>query len=123
MFDVGQWVWLRLIHRPAASIDITNRSKLGLKYFRPFQVPECIGDVAYHLQLSASARLHNIFHGGVLKPYHGETPTAPGILPLIKNGCACSVPAEVVCSRLARGTMSSLFSGRDCMRLMPAGWS
>jgi hypothetical protein len=35
-FAAGDWVWLRLLHRPMASLDIWGRSKQGLKYFRPF---------------------------------------------------------------------------------------
>jgi hypothetical protein len=37
-FQVGQWVWLRLISRPLASLDVRDRSKLAPKYFRPFKV-------------------------------------------------------------------------------------
>jgi hypothetical protein len=35
-FDVGQWVWLYLIHRPTVSLDITNRDKLGPKFYGLF---------------------------------------------------------------------------------------
>lgn len=28
-FQVGQWVWLRLLHRPIASLDVQGRGKLG----------------------------------------------------------------------------------------------
>jgi hypothetical protein len=28
-FEVGQWVWLRLLHRPLTSLDVHGRSKLG----------------------------------------------------------------------------------------------
>jgi hypothetical protein len=34
-FTVGQWVWLRLLHRPMALLNILGRSKLGPKYYRP----------------------------------------------------------------------------------------
>jgi hypothetical protein len=37
-FAAGDWVWLQLLHRPMASLDIRSRSKLGSKYFRPFQI-------------------------------------------------------------------------------------
>jgi hypothetical protein len=48
-FQVGQCVWLQLISRPLASLDVWGKSKLGPKYFRPFNVVEWIGTIAYKL--------------------------------------------------------------------------
>jgi hypothetical protein len=50
-FAVGDWVWLRLLHRTAQSLDPRSRRKLGPRYAGPFQVVERIGRVAYRLQL------------------------------------------------------------------------
>lgn len=55
------------------------------------------------LALPPSAKLHNVFHVGLLKPFRGEHPTAAGILPPIRHGRACLTPDAVVKSRLARG--------------------
>jgi hypothetical protein len=44
-FAVGDWVWLCLLHRPLTSLNNTNRSKLGPKFYGPFQILERIGDV------------------------------------------------------------------------------
>jgi hypothetical protein len=100
-FVVGEWAWLRLLHRPIVSLDVKGRGKLGPKFFRPpFQVTEKIGDVAYKLQLSAGARLHDVFHVGLLKKFHGEAPYTPGTLPLIRHSRACPT---VLRRRLARG--------------------
>jgi hypothetical protein len=30
-FTVSDWVWLHLLHRPMASLDVQGRSKLGPK--------------------------------------------------------------------------------------------
>jgi hypothetical protein len=46
-FVVGEWSWLHLLHRPIASLDVKGRGKLGSKFFRPFQVTEKIGNMAY----------------------------------------------------------------------------
>jgi hypothetical protein len=62
---VGHWVWLRLLNRPLASLDVRDRSKLGPKYFRAFKVIERIGTVTYKLQPPAGAKIHDVFHAGV----------------------------------------------------------
>jgi len=43
-FQVGDWVLLRLLHRPTASLnDTRGRGKLGQRYFGPYRVLERIG--------------------------------------------------------------------------------
>jgi hypothetical protein len=101
-FNPGDWVWLRLLHRPVASLNVIGRGKLGLKYYDPFRVRERIGEVAYKLQLSPDAKLHGTFHLGLLMKFHSETSSSPGVLPPIRHGRACLEPAEVIKSRLAR---------------------
>jgi hypothetical protein len=109
-FVVGQWVWLRLLHRPIASLDVKGRGKLGPWFYGPFQVLERIGDVAYKLKLPAGARLHDVFHVGLLKQFHGVPPSAPATLPPIHHGRACLEPEAVTKGRLARGRQEVLVS-------------
>jgi hypothetical protein len=66
-------------------------------------ITERVRDVAYKLQLPEGARLHNVFHVGVLKKFHDTPPASPGLLPPIKHGRACVEPEEVSKSGLARG--------------------
>jgi hypothetical protein len=102
-FEEGQWVWLRLLHRPIASLDVKNRGKLGPKFYGLFQIIEKVGDVAYLLQLPRGAKIHNVFHVGLLKPFHGELPRALGTLPPLHHGQVCPTPAKLIRARLAHG--------------------
>jgi hypothetical protein len=75
---------------------------MGPKYYDPFQVREQVGEVAYKLQLPPGAKLHDTFHVGLLKKFHDETQSDPGVLPPIQHGRAFLEPAKIIKSRLAR---------------------
>jgi hypothetical protein len=102
-FKVDDWVWLHLLNRSIASLEVKGHGKLGPKFYGPFRILGRVGLVAYKLELPPGARHHHMFHVGLLKPYHGATPTGPGMLPLTNNGRAYPQPAEVIKGCLARG--------------------
>lgn len=101
-FGVGDWVWVRLLHHQAASLPGFSRGKLSPKFYGPFQVLDIIGEVAYRLRLPAGACLHDLFHVGVLKQYHGEPPASTPTLPATVNGRVLPRPAAVIRGRIAR---------------------
>jgi hypothetical protein len=58
-FAEGDWVWLRLHHRLAATLTDKARGKLAPMFYGPFQLLARIGPVAYRLALPPKCRIHD----------------------------------------------------------------
>lgn len=103
-FQVGDWVWLRILHRPMQSLVPGSRGKLSPRYAGPFQILERLGQVAYRLQLPEHARIHDVFHVGILKPFRGTPPTTVPALPPLHNGRILQQPERILGSSIRRGS-------------------
>jgi len=67
-----------------------------------------INEVAVRLALPPGARLHDVFHVGVLKKFEGPPPDAPPPLPPVHHGAVAPEPERAVRYRLARGARQVL---------------
>ena len=64
---------------------------------------EHIGAVAYRLRLPEGARLHNVFHVGLLKPFKGDPLATPPTVPPVQDGWLLPAPDNVLRAQLRRG--------------------
>jgi hypothetical protein len=57
-FAVQDWVYLKL--QPYVQFSVMPRAhqKLCFRYFNPYQIIDRVGQVAYHLAVPASSRIH-----------------------------------------------------------------
>lgn len=82
--------------------------KLRPRYYGPYQVTELINVVAVRLRLPEGARVHDVFHVGLLKPFDGQPPASPPPMPPMHHGAAVPVPARAIKACLARGARQVL---------------
>jgi hypothetical protein len=107
-YKVGDWALLHLRRRAASSLPQAVPGKLKPQFFGPYRVTELINDVAVRLALPPHARIHDVFHVGLLKKFQGTPPADPPALSPLHHGAVAPEPARVVRYRLARGVRQVL---------------
>ncbi|WVZ59355.1 hypothetical protein U9M48_009508 [Paspalum notatum var. saurae] len=110
-YRVGDWVLLRLRHRSPASMGPAGAGKLKPRYYGPYRVTELINDVAVRPALPARAHIHDVFHVGVLKKFHGAPPDTTPPPP----------PRSMARSPLNRSVLSSSASPAACAKCSSNG--
>lgn len=73
-YQPGDWEMLKLhsYRQVSAKWAQATWGKLAKRFYRPFQVLERIGPVAYRLKLSKEAHIHSVFHCSLLKTFKGS---------------------------------------------------
>jgi hypothetical protein len=103
-YRVGDWVLLRLRQRAASSLPQTSSGKLKPRFYGPYR----INDIAVRLGFPPRARLHDVFHVGLLKKFHGTPPDAPPPLLALHHGAVVPASEHAVKMRLAHGVRQVL---------------
>jgi hypothetical protein len=102
-YKVGDWALLHLRQRAASSLPQGVHGKLKPWFFGPYRVTELINEVVVRLALPPRARIHDVFHVGLLKKFQGTPPADPPALPPLHHDVVVPEPARAVRYRLARG--------------------
>ena len=99
LFDVSDFVYLRLQPYRQTSVAFHSSMKLLPRYFGPYEVTARIGPVAYHLALPSGSLIHNVFHVSMLKKHVGPVTTISTQLPPVTNDSILVPQPELVLDR------------------------
>lgn len=93
-FQKGDWVFLKLQSYRQHTVFKCAFQKLACRFYGPFQVIQCIGPVAYKLNLPPESRIHPIFHVSMLQKTMGDVTSASETLPPTTDEGTLILPLE-----------------------------
>lgn len=100
-FEVGDYVYLRLLPYQLQPLASHSYHKLHPRYYRPYEVLERIGPVAYKLKLPERTKIHLVFHVCCLKKHVGNRDLQAATLPIItKDGKVQDAPLALLARRM-----------------------
>ncbi|KAG8069461.1 hypothetical protein GUJ93_ZPchr0006g45410 [Zizania palustris] len=95
-----------------SSLPRTTTGKLKPRFVGPYRVVKIINTVAVRLELPLGARLHDVFHVGVLKKFVGAPLASPPALLAIHDGAVIPEPLSVEQACFAWRASGVCFLGR-----------
>ena len=81
VFAEGELVFLKLQPYVQSSVAPRAHHKLLFKYYGPYKILARVGEVAYHLDLPASSKIHPAVHVSQLKKALGNATPVQTTLP------------------------------------------
>ena len=73
-FKIGDMVYLKSRLYRQLSLARKVNEKLSPRFYYPFPILQCVGQVAYKLQVPTSSTIHPVFHISQLRPIVGNVP-------------------------------------------------
>ena len=70
-YNVGDWIYVHLQPYRQLSIFGTTYTKHAKHYYGPYKIIECVGVVAYKLELPSHSKIYPVFHCALLKQHKG----------------------------------------------------
>jgi hypothetical protein len=114
-FQVSDMVLLKLQSYAQHTVVSRPCPKLAFKFFGSYKILECVGAVAYRLELPVAAQVHPVFHVSQRKPYIPDYTPVFATLPNSSDLCGHNVqPLEILDRRLIKkgNRVESHSSGR-----------
>ncbi|GKC71969.1 retrotransposable element Tf2 [Tanacetum coccineum] len=102
VFQVGDWVFLKLQPYRQQSLHARAFHKLAAKYYGPYKIVARVGEVAYKLDLPVSSKIHDVFHVSLLKKSHGNHSVSSTLPAISDSGHFIPVPLKILDKRMVK---------------------
>jgi hypothetical protein len=101
VFNVGDYVYLKLQPYRQNSVNFRRSLKLSPRFFGPYRVLARVGSIAYRLELPVGSLIHDVFHVSLLKKHVGTlAPASPVLPPISKDSTLLPQPEAILDKRI-----------------------